>query len=288
MLSGMIIPFYKMLMINLATAEQAEDVLNVNFQDGLLTVNAQNRTLEQVLYAIGEKAGIEVNINGKLSSQPSTWSIVNIPLSEAIKRLVGRHNMVMNYGSLDDEKPGRRINKLWVFGYTKVTANSNNFQREIDREKNTDAPAQIDQTIQSNQEQENEDKEVQSNIKRLSKTLEIFEEGEDSAMRLQAVDALKVIGGVQAGEVLTRGLRDSDPAVRIEVINSLGCIGADNVVPIAGQILYSDTDPDVRLAAVRILVEQDSEVSKVFLKVALEDRNNKVREMAKSVLLNSQ
>jgi hypothetical protein len=284
MLSGIIIPFYNILMINSAAAEQAENNLDIIVQDGILTVNARNRTLEEVLYAIGEKVGFEVNINGKLDSQTSTWSIDNIPLSKAIRSLVGRHNIVMNYDSPEGEESGKRVSKLWVFGHTEVTANTIHFQGET-RQEGMGAPDQFDQTTQSNQEQEYEDTDEQSYIKHLSK---ILKDDDDSSLRLQAVDALREIGGAQASEALAMGLNDSDPAVRIEVINSLGYIGADNVVPITGQVLFGDADPDVRLAAVQVIAEQDSEVSKVFLKVALEDKSNKVREMAKSILLNSQ
>ncbi len=277
-----LIPFYYTQAIDIKTAEQVNSDLDVNFQNGLLTVKVRNRTLEEVLYAIGEKANIEVNINGELSSKLSTWSIDNLPLSKGIRSLVSRHNIVMNYDSPEGEESGRRVSKLWVFGHTEVTANSNHFQVEVDHKENIGVQGQFDQ---ANQEQGSEDTDEQSYIKHLSK---ILKEEDDPSLRLQAVEALREIGGVRASEALAGGLNDSKPAVRIEVINSLGYIEADSIVPITGQVLYSDTDPEVRLAAVEILAEQDSEVSVVFLRVALEDKNKKVREMARSAILDSQ
>ncbi len=280
-----LIPFYYAQAIGIKTTEQVNSDLDVNFQNGLLTVKARNRTLEEVLYAIGEKADIEVNINGELSSKSSTWAVDNLPLSKAIKNLVGRHNIVMNYDSPESEESVRRVSKLWVFGHTEVTANSTHFQVAVSQEENIDTQDQFDQAIPSNQEQGSEDTDEQSYIKHLSK---ILKEEDDPSLRLQAVEALREIGGVQASEALAGGLNDSNPSVRIKVINSLGYLEADSIVPITGQVLYSDSDPEVRLAAVEILAEQDSEVSVVFLRVALEDKNKKVREMARSAILGSQ
>ncbi len=229
-----------------------KQILEVELQDGLLTVDAQNVKLESVLYAIGENAGFDVVINGMLDSQPSSWSFDSLPPIEIIRSMVDEYNIAMHYDFQDDKTSSENDDTLWIFG---------NF-----------ASSNVEDT-----------ESVESNSRTHSLSM-VLQQDDDPSARLQAINELSTIGGAEASEALTNGLGDSDPAIRIEVIRSLGSVGADKAIPTLAQVLYSDPDSDVRLAAVQTIAEQNSEVAKLILKVAIEDKDETVREVAKEAL----
>ncbi len=223
--------YYNVPLNGHVAAEHEQKALTVELHGDLLTVDARNTTLEQVLYAIGEKARLEVIINGKLSPKPSSWSIVNKPLIDSIRSLAGSHNVAMRYG---DRLTGK-VAKLWIFG------NQDEIQYLSEMVKQDNYPL---------------------------------------ITRLKAVNDLKKIGSKQASKVLSKCLGDRDPSLRIEAIKSINDIGADHAIPIIGRVLFSDPDPEVRMSALQLIAEQDSEASRAFLKVALEDKDKNVRQAA--------
>ncbi len=239
------------LMDSFASDTPDKQILEVELQDGLLTVDAQNVKLEKVLDAIGENAGFDVVINGMLDSQPSSWSFDSLPPIEIIRSMVDEYNIAMHYDFHDDKTSSENYGTLWIFG---------NFTSNF------------------------EDTESVENYSRTHSLSMVLQQDDDPSARLQAINELSTIGGAEASEALAKGLGDSDPSIRIEVVRSLGSVGAENAIPTLAQVLYSDPDSDVRLAAVQTIAEQDSEVAKIFLKVAIEDKDETVREVAKEAL----
>jgi HEAT repeat protein len=85
---------------------------------------------------------------------------------------------------------------------------------------------------------------------------------------------LKTIGGCDtrvASMVLAAGVRDSESSVRIACCEAMGRRGASQNVRLLGEVLTSDTDLDVRLAAARALGEVQDPAAAPMLAPALED-----------------
>jgi aminopeptidase N len=73
------------------------------------------------------------------------------------------------------------------------------------------------------------------------------------AVRTEAAQALRSIHSDEAFEVLSASLDQSDPRVRIAVLNALGGFHREQVAALAEARLRNESHPDVRLAAIRLL-----------------------------------
>ncbi len=97
-----------------AKAETPTALIGVQVREGLLTVDARGAPLADILRAIGEKAGFSVIIRGDLST-PVTRSLSDIPLENAIRRLVGENSWVMIYRPSDSERQASAPLRLQVY-----------------------------------------------------------------------------------------------------------------------------------------------------------------------------
>ena len=73
------------------------------------------------------------------------------------------------------------------------------------------------------------------------------------AVRTEAAQALRSIHSDEAFEALSASLDQSDPRVRIAVLNALGGFHREQVAALAEARLRNESHPDVRLAAIRLL-----------------------------------
>ena len=71
--------------------------LQVEFRDGLLTLQARDVPLDDILRAIGANAGFDVVVKGDHSA-PVSRSFSALALEEGLRRLLGGTSFVMFYG----------------------------------------------------------------------------------------------------------------------------------------------------------------------------------------------
>ncbi len=76
---------------------------------------------------------------------------------------------------------------------------------------------------------------------------------EDPMVRVELIRTLAVYPTPQSAAMLTAGLSDADPAVRIACCNVWGRTKGKDAIKELGRVLGSDTNVDVRLAAARAL-----------------------------------
>ncbi len=93
-------------------------------------------------------------------------------------------------------------------------------------------------------------------------------------MRLHAVRLLgQLKSSPTAVETLTKASRDNDRDIRLAAIESWKTLGSDQAVPQLQEIIGSDTDIDVRLAATEALGHFPGRASVSALALSLNDRN---------------
>lgn len=264
-----------------AFAAPVSPTIEVTFHHGLLTVKAQNATLTEVLRAVGDVVGIKTFIYGEIDASTTTWSLVDVPLFEAIRFLVGDHNMAMVYHGSSGQGVTKEASKLWVYGkpsarsYTPPALPIDSPPRDVAKRAQT-VPATRLQAMQNSAESEDE-----SETASLARTLI---QDTDTSVRSQAAAVLADIAGEEAIKALEAGLGDPNPAVRIKVIGSLEALQAEQAIPTLGQVLFSDPSPQVRLAAVAAIARQQSEAVPAFLEAAAKDKDRAVRTAALSAL----
>lgn len=93
--------------------------LQVRFENGLLSVSAQNISLQDLLAAIGRASGIEVEVHGEEGQQRVSQSIVDRLLADALTELLNGRNYLLLYKWQGKDK---RISKVILSASTSPSA----------------------------------------------------------------------------------------------------------------------------------------------------------------------
>ena len=80
----------------------------VHVERGLLSVDARNAPLDDLLVAIANQADFRLVTKGNLDT-PVTWSFVDVPVDEAVQRLLWNVSSVMNYAAPGDGGTARLV-----------------------------------------------------------------------------------------------------------------------------------------------------------------------------------
>ncbi len=105
-------------------------------------------------------------------------------------------------------------------------------------------------------------------------------------VRLHAVQSLRELPCQAAAEALQAASKDPDGRIRVAAAHSLAYQPAEYSVPILQELLGSDTDVDVRLAATEALGATNSIAAAQALAVSLTDSNPAVQLKATESLAN--
>ncbi len=257
-----------------ALAASITPTIEVAYRERQLTVNAQHVPVTAILRVIADRVGFETVIYGELNSRPITRSFVARPVAEVLHNLLEGQSWAMRYNASQDDGATLGTAKLWVYASAYAGAPS---QIAEDVEFQRVAPvAQFEVVPEA---------VADGNASEIDLQAQVLVQGRDASQRSEAVFALEHIGGEEAARALEAGLGDLNATVRIDVIEALERLQADRALPAFGQVLYSDPDPKVRLAAVQAIARQHSEPVLGFLKFAAKDKDKTVREAARRALV---
>jgi hypothetical protein len=84
------------VMVTAAAQPNATSSIEVEFEQGRLTLNVRDTPLAEVLQAISEKAGIAIEIRGDLTAHV-TESLTNVPLDQGIRQLLRDQSFAIEY-----------------------------------------------------------------------------------------------------------------------------------------------------------------------------------------------
>ena len=107
----------------------------------------------------------------------------------------------------------------------------------------------------------------------------------DSAVRGEAALALKSIGGEAASKALVLGLGDVEPEVRFQAVEAMGEAASFRNTLALGQVLFGETDPEIRMSAIAGLSRVSSEAALAFLEAAAQVPHEQVRDYANDILM---
>ena len=163
---------------------------------------------------VGEKADIEVVAYGDLNDQNGSWSFSNLPLADAIKKLLNDTNAIITYSSDSNTDAEPRISKIYLLGQGSTRVSLVRI--------NTVEPS-LDNQLRMDQAQAGDTQERLAAIERSEGmvdelTLEnltfALQHDPNPVVRSRAVKALEQIGGSVAASALEAGLGDDDLTVR--------------------------------------------------------------------------
>lgn len=237
-------------------------------RDGLVTVDTQGATIEQIARALSDKAGFEVRLSGNLDD-PVHLSVKNMPLARFLRKLAGEHSLIVIDNPTDNvsgKKPDRPIAAVYIVANPNVRIAS----QEILREAPARAPEEGGQFLEARRVLEDSlGGKVWATPDQRVTAIESLASSTDK-------ESIRTLERVVAGE--------TDAAIRDDAVNALAKIGGQEATLALGRILFGNSSPQARLMAIRALATLEGDIPRSFITKALKDRSASVRREAANAL----
>jgi len=205
-------------------------------------------------------------MEGNLSMKDSI-SFNKLPLSQAIRHLVGTKSFIMIYESSDSENNGK-IKEIRIYNSPIVT-----------QTKEPISPAIQEKIEWINYLATQAKDEALAELERM-----LLIKENDLTITRHVIDTLSNITDDRISSILAQGLSDNRPQVRNNIVHALGQQDDLNSSLILAQVLYGDPDKTTLLQAIEQLGLYNSPTAKVFLLPMLKDKDMDIQVEAEFFL----
>lgn len=245
--------------------------VEIEFRDGLLTLEAHNAPLGQIIRAVGEKLEVKVIVTGNLDTRV-TRSFTAVPVDEVVRRLTRDAITAIFYHPRDEDAGGsRKITEIRVYAVEQYPP-----RRAAQKARTKETGKGLDPELLAALESEDRRKRIRA-VQKLGYSGEsgaigvlerVLKEEGDPALRGEAAAALGRIGSDRAVPALERALDDGHQAVRVQAVRALARIGGERSAELLGDVLLNTTDRRARLTAAWSLGRLDSPKARSYLEAA--------------------
>ena len=266
-------------LVLVATAAEAQSpsiVLDVSVGGGVLTVDARNAPLAEVLQTIGQAAGIDVTLRGDFSA-PITASFAGVSLEEGFRRLAPGHSIALSYAAAADASTRQILTGVWVMSDPPTPERPG---AGMSTSAATSATIHFPPGGWLGGIQALADEARRGTEAAVALLAEVSASEPDGIVRQQAVAALERLRGPKVEFALTAALDDADASVRLRAVRGLRVAGTETAVQSLAAVLLGDADPQVRLAALSALTSLPGPTMLQGLARAAADPDGRVREAA--------
>lgn len=217
----------------------AQPEIRIEVREGMLTLEARDAPLVEVLRQLGERLGFRSHLTDDIDERVSL-SVRDLPPGEVIRRALGKRSYIIIYAAREAGTGARVVKEVRVFGTEETSrAASADPAGTADRRK-----ARLEGVEELGREQTPE----------AARELEgLVADDPDFHFRRAAAIALGRYGDPRTIEALTAALGDPSPWVRMEALRSLGGIGSQEAVQTFELVMATDSDERVRDLASRLL-----------------------------------
>jgi HEAT repeats len=267
----------------------AESVqLSVEVEGGLVTVEAREAPLTDVLRAIGEQAGVVVTVEGDAHNRISR-SLSGVSVSEAIPLLLRDISSVVVYKTPSGQPA--EIHVRLPGGKTGARTPDTSGKAFVDRSDPAAPPEHPG--ITSDDPHEDRLAFVRKAARApqadaLDSLSTLLLEDDDPLIRGAAAAALGKLSGSVAGEALSAALADRDYRVRRRAARALGEQGGELAIDALGRALIEERVPQVRRMAAWALSHMADEAALTALDMARLDLDPTIRNIAEAALIRAE
>ncbi|MEM7221455.1 MAG: HEAT repeat domain-containing protein [Pseudomonadota bacterium] len=261
--------------------------VDVAYEEGLLSLEADGAALSQVLGAIAAEARFDLFLDGDLS-RPVSESLSQVPLDQALRLLIDSTTSVFLH---DDEGAitgvivdGEGSGQKRTIAHRSSSFMLDRFGLELVAEQDAEIRADLAE-LDAPERAEAMAWLVDQGGEEMVGTLGYFLAlDRDPVVRQEAASALRRIGGESATRALETGLGDKDSDVRFQTVESLGAMSSERATLALGTVLFGESDPQVRASAVAALGQTRTEAARAFIQAAADDSDERVRTLAGDLL----
>jgi hypothetical protein len=275
-----------------STAPESQS-LRLRFNDGLLTLHANQRPFAEVLGAIQKATSIRLHYPLPLPGS-ITESFTALPVKRALERLFGPETSLMSRYAVADEAPGPLAvpKEVWVIGTIRARGTEDLAAAAEQSETRPRAPIAAPEAPLDPAATPADTTEDPGMLPGLGNEEAIdgllgMARDQDPEMRLQALATLSQ--GAEGSEAdkttvqsaIETALTDEDGRVRGQALQALASREGAEAMPQLWQALR-DPDPGVRILAIENA--GSGEQGKALLEAALSDEDESVRAVARARL----
>jgi len=266
-----------------AAPTAADRKFELNFEAGLLTVQARDVPLDELLYAIGDAAGFEVTIGRDLGGKASI-DVTREALPKVFRRLLEKNSYLVFFDAR------KQVSELRVLAASARDDAPLSQPAVINVDEPTAADLEIwilDRLASSEQ-----DERIVA-VRRLEAlnadtavnlASNVLQTDSSPAVRGEAVAVLGRIGGERIYDPLQAAALDGDATVRRRAISVWQSLGGARAIAALGQLSTTDGDSGTRLAALRALQAIGGDEARYYLEQAIADGSAEVRQFAAQAL----
>jgi HEAT repeat protein len=265
------VSFFSPVRLHAAAQPMADSSIEeVAVERGRLTLSVQNALLAEVLQAIGEKAGIAIEIRGDLTERITT-SFTDILLEEGLRQLLRGQSFALSYAPSASDAKRTSLMAISVLARPRVK------------------PVATAAKVSTVGEQREKLRRIQAlarqkDIKAVRELSTLALSDPSPFVRSRAVSALGRLRNQETLAPLTWALKDQSSSVRIQALQGIKNLKGGDSIGVLQAMVVNDPDPTVRRQAVRLLSTIRSPEVPQVLKWAVADGDAAVSRDAKQAV----
>jgi hypothetical protein len=214
-------------------------------EQGRLTVKTSSTSLRQVMEELSSLTGVEVSWLGKGMGRTVSVNLSDLPVEDAIRRILRKENYVLFYTSREGSDELSRVLILPRDTGTKQPPSAGRWQLAMETLLMDETPDDEKMAPEGTEQMEQVDEQAEqwakpvAELLRNGRTTEATEElkyalarDRNPQVRLMALEGLSMLGPESAEEMIEAALNDPEPAIRAQALRCLE--------------LHKDKDPRIR------------------------------------------
>lgn len=246
----------------------APGAFTLAFEDGRVTLRANETPLEVLIRAVAVRAGATTRIEGDLSG-PVTVAISGAPVMEAVSRLAGDRNWAAQYATGEAGEP--RLAEIWILGSapprTVVTLRTDATPPPSDEERERAADL-------LRRARPGGDAAAEASL------ADLLDTDESPFVRSRAAMGLGALSSERSAPALEAALDDPNGSVRMQAVNALAAIDGARATAALGEVLLHEPDRMQRIRAAWALSKRDGPLARDYLAIIADDPDPLVRDAA--------
>lgn len=239
----------------------ANSSIEVEHQDGLLSLRATNAPLVEVIDAIGQQAGFQTRVFGEIEHR-LTRSFDARPLEQVLKQLLSGYSSTLHY----DTAQSPRLTRVYLYG--SASADTGNAYLPSAAPENVLVSGALDNETAAGVDSI-QSLAVAGDPEAAAELNTLLREDPDPAVRGEVAGILADFGDAGSVSALAAGASDDNPQVRFRAIRGLAAINSDQSTQILAETMLNHNDTRTRLLAVWGLGKQGGPLAQSYLEAAL-------------------